>query len=86
MSKPTKATKIIHEAANRFKATGLVDWNSAYSTVCISSEGEDDIFMQGDEAEDFISEIERLCKKYPSLDEYTAACALSEHYTECIWG
>lgn len=86
MSKPTKATKYMHEAANRFKNSGCsVDWDSSFSTVTISCKGEDDIFMQGDEADEFISEIEILTKRYKSLDSYTAACALAEPIAECLF-
>jgi hypothetical protein len=34
--------------------------------------------MQDHEAETFISEVRALCKRYPSLDEDTAALALAE--------
>ena len=87
MSKPTRATRFIHEAAARCSAAGVsVCWDSAYSTVCISGEKEEDIFMQGDEADTFIEEIGVLCRRFPSLEEDTAALALAEPYTECLWG
>lgn len=86
-SKPTKATKYIHQRADWTEKSGIsVDWDSAFSTVSIDCEGEDSIFMQGDEADKFINEIEAMCKRFPSLDEYTAALALSAPYAECIWG
>ncbi len=86
-SKPTKATRYIHEAADYSEASGVViDWDSAFSTFCISAKGEDDIFMQGEEADSAISEIDSLCKKYPSLDAYTAALCIAKPYIECIWG
>lgn len=85
-SKPTKATRYIHEAANRVKNSGIsVDWDSGMEIVSISCEGEDDIFMQGEGAGEFIAQIDAMTKRYPSLDDYTAACALAEPYAECIW-
>ena len=86
MSKPTKATLYIHQAAKRFKDSGAtIDWDSAFSTVSIDCEGEDGIFMQGEEADRFIDEIKATTRRYPSLDEYTAACALAEPIVECLF-
>jgi hypothetical protein len=86
MSKPTRATKFIHQAAERVRASGIViDWNSAFETVSIDANGEEGIFMQGCDAAQFIQEIKALCKRYPSLDEYTAALAMAEPYLECIF-
>jgi len=83
MSKPTRATRFIHEAAKRFiNSGGTVDWDSAYSTVAISCPDCEDRFMQGEEADTFIDEMRATCKRFPSLDEYTAACAMAEPYTE----
>ena len=85
MSKPTKATKYIHEAAKRFKDSGAtIEWDSAFSTINITCEGED-IFMQGEEADNFIDEIKAMTRRYPSLDEYTAACSLAEPIIECLF-
>jgi hypothetical protein len=87
MSKPTKATNYIHQAAGRCRNAGIsIDWDSSFETVAISCKGEEDIFMQGAEAGEFIREIEATCKRFPSLDEYTAALSMSEQYAECIWG
>lgn len=82
----TKATKHILEAAKRATDSGVsIDWDSGYSTVSITCKGEEDIFMQGDEADTFIAGIDALCKHYPSLTESTAALALAEPYAETIW-
>lgn len=82
----TRATKFIREAAARQRASGVtVDIDSPYSTVAIDAPGEDGIFMQGDEAETFISEVRALCKRFPSLDEDTAALALAEPYAETLF-
>jgi hypothetical protein len=85
MSKPTRATRFIHAAAARFKNSEcVIDWDSCMSTVAIDCPGSDGLFMQGDEADSFIDEIRSLCVRYPSLDEYTAACALAEPYSEIL--
>lgn len=83
----TRATKFIREAAARCRADGVtVDIDSPYSTVAIDAPGADGLFMQGDEAETFIAEVHALCKRYPSLDEDTAALALAQPYAECSFG
>lgn len=82
----TKATKYILEVAKRATDSGVsVDWDSGMSTVSITCAEEEDIFMQGDEADTFIAEIDALCKRYPSLSESNAALALAEPYAESIW-
>lgn len=86
MSSPTRATKVIHETAQRVKDSKVtVKWSDGYSTVSIVSidpEGGEGTFMQGDEADAFIAEIYALCKRYPSLDENTAALCLAHPYME----
>jgi hypothetical protein len=82
----TRATKFIREAAARCRADGVtVDIDSPYSTVAIDAPGHDGVFMQGDEAETFIDEVRALCKRYPSLDEDTAALALAAPYAETLF-
>lgn len=82
----TKANRYIREAAARCRASGVtVDIDSRFSTVAIDAPGEDGVFMQGDEAENFIEEVRALCKRYPSLDEDTAALALAEPYAETLF-
>lgn len=82
----TRATKFIREAAARCRADGVtVDIDSPYSTVAIDAPGADGVFMQGDEAETFIDEVRALCKRYPSLDEDTAALAIAAPYAETLF-
>lgn len=82
----TRATKFIREAADYCRAGGVtVDIDSPFSTVAIDAPSEDGIFMQGDEAESFINEVRALCKRYPSLDEDTAALALAKPYAETLF-
>lgn len=85
MAKPTKATRIIWQIANSARAAGItVDCDSAYSTVAIDAPGEETIFMQGDEADQFINECEKLCKRFPSLPMDIAELATAEPYS-VIW-
>ena len=85
MTKPTRATRILWDIATRAREAGIsVDCDSAYSTVCISAPGEEDIFMQGDEADQFLSEVDALCKRYPSLPRDIAELAIAEPYS-VLW-
>jgi hypothetical protein len=59
--------------------------DSSFSTVAIDAPGQDGLFMQGDEADQFIDEVRALCKRYRSLDEDTAALALAEPYAEALF-
>jgi hypothetical protein len=82
----TKATKFIREAAARCRASGVtVDIDSRFPTVAIDAPGEEGVFMQGDDADNFIEEVRALCKRYPSLDEDTAALALADPYAETLF-
>ena len=86
-NKPTRATRFFHEAAQRCIASHVtVDCDSAYSTVSIDAPGEESIFMQGGEADEFIAKRDALCKRYPSLSLDVAELALAEPYAETIWG
>ena len=77
---------ILKAAAKRMENSGVsIDWDSGYSTVLISCAGEDDIFMQGDEADTFIEEIEAMGNRCRSLNPYIIALALAEPYAENIW-
>lgn len=78
----TRATRFIWEAYDRMRAAGIaVETDSAYSTVAISAPGEDDIFMQGDEAESFIKECRKLWNRYRSLPMDVCELAIAEPYT-----
>lgn len=85
-SKPTRATRHIHTLADYSQESGaVVDWCSSMETFSVSCDGQDDIFMQGDEASAVIGEIESMCRRFPSLDEYTAALCIAKSYIENIW-
>lgn len=79
----TRATRFIHAAAQRSRNGGVtVDVDSAFSTVAIDAPGFDGVFMQGDEADNFIAERDALCKRFPSLSEDVAELALTEPYAD----
>ena len=63
-----------------------VDCDSAYSTVCISAPNEDDIFMKGDDADQFIDECEAMSIRCKCLNFGTIELALAKPYIECVWG
>ena len=81
----TPDTRFIWQAYDRMKAAGIdVFTDACFSTVAISKAGEDDIFMQGDEADSFIEECCNLWNRYPSLPMDVCEMALAEPYTE-LW-
>lgn len=85
-SKATKATKVIHQMADYVERSGItVTWSGIMSIVSIDAEDGQNAFMQGEEAADFIKEVRQLCRKYRSLDEYTAALCLANPYVDCLF-
>jgi hypothetical protein len=85
MSKPNPRTRIFWNAAKRMTDAGITaDTDSAYSTVSIDAPGEESIFMQGDDADAFIAECEKLWHRYPSLPMDVCELATAEPYTE-LW-
>lgn len=83
-----KLQDILHAHADYVRSTGAnVEIVSIYGTVCISDTTgkNEDIFMQGDDASDFISEVNRLWNKTGDMDKDTIACALAKQYIECLW-
>ena len=75
---------ILKASAKRMKGV-FVDVDSAYGTVCISSKGQEDIFMQGDDAEQFIAECEELSERCQCLNMGIIELALAEPYAENLW-
>jgi hypothetical protein len=74
-----KQIKVIRDTAERFRKQALICYDKKSSVVEIFNDS-DSVFLQCDEACQFITKFEELCVKYPSLDEYTAACCLAEPY------
>jgi hypothetical protein len=75
---------ILKAAAKRMQGV-TVDCDNKLSTVCISSDGEDDIFMQGDDAVQFIHECELYKHGCKQLDYYIIMLAVAEPYAKSIW-
>lgn len=74
---------ILKAAAKRMHNV-TVDCDSAYETVCISTPGQADIFMQGDDAAQFIAEVETMGNRCKSLNTEVIELALAEPYTD-LW-
>jgi hypothetical protein len=83
-----KLQDILHADAEYTRNSGVdVDIVSNYGTVTITdTTGENEsIFLQGDDADAFISEVEQLWNETGDMDRDTIACALAKPYIECIW-
>ena len=74
---------ILKAAAKRMRNVA-VDCDSAFSTVCISTPGQEDIFMQGDDAAQFIAEVETMGNRCKSLSPEVIELALAEPYAD-LW-
>jgi hypothetical protein len=74
---------ILKAAAKRMQNVS-VDCDSDYETVCISTPGQEDIFMQGDDAAQFIAECEKLGQQCRALSPAIIELALAEPYTD-LW-
>ena len=96
--KPVVAELIANEEPNRLRTVKIVkddaatafftvDYDSAASTVCImDSDGEqEDIFMQGDEADKFNDKIEELYNELRDVTEDEVALHLARPYVENLW-
>jgi hypothetical protein len=77
-------TDIILAAAKRMEDV-TVDMDSLRSTVCISAPGQDDIFMQGYEADAFIAEVDKLYEQSGDVTYDEAALCHAEPYCENCW-
>lgn len=75
----------ILKASAKRMANVNVDVDRPYETVCISTTGQDDIVMQGDDAAQFIGECDKLATRCKCLDGYTIESALAEQYAENLW-
>jgi hypothetical protein len=74
---------ILKAAAKRMVGVN-VECDSAFSTVLISAHGEDDIFMQGYEADAFIQSVEDMGARCKCLSPAIIELALAEPYTD-LW-
>lgn len=76
--------EIVKASASRMVDV-TVEADRGFSTVCISCDGEEDIFMQGDEADDFIAEVDTMYDMAQHVTWDEAALCVAEPYAECIW-
>lgn len=81
---PTLTEIIKADAA--FLPDVTVEVDQLIGTVCISTPGQDDIFMQGDDAEAFIKECQDLYETAGDIDMDTVELSVAKPYVECIWG
>lgn len=81
-----RLSRIIRQSAKYSRESGAdVEIDRAYSTVCISGRGQEDIFMQGDDAEQFIDQIDAISKRCPSIDFDDIELHLAKDYIDCLW-
>lgn len=74
---PTPATRVFHAQAGFARNYGgSVDWDRSFGWVSIEWKG-GDAFMQGDEASQFIADLDALCSRFPSLTPEVAALSLA---------
>ena len=80
-------TQIIKEDAAFLFDVG-VEVDRAFSTVSIEdlTGVQDDIFMSGHEAEEFIDELDQLWLEAGDVTEDEVAKHLARPYVECLWG
>lgn len=81
-----KLKTIIEQSAARMAGV-TVEYSQTMDTVCISDDSceEEDIFMQGDDAVQFINEMNNLYEKIQTLDKDTIALHLALPYVDGIW-
>lgn len=77
---------IIEQSAARMAGV-TVDYSQTMDTVCIKDDSgrQDDIFMQGDDAVQFLNEMNELYEEVQTLDKDTIALHLANPYVECLW-
>lgn len=76
-------TDTILAAAGRM-ADVTVNIDNHLGTVCISTPGQEDIFMQGDDAEQFIAAVDEMYDEAGDVTEDQCALCLAEPYTD-LW-
>lgn len=76
-------SQIIEASAQRMQDV-TVHMVTNRGTVTISAPNKEDIFLQGDDADIFLSEVERLWNETQTLTRTTIALHLAEPYTD-LW-
>lgn len=64
----------------------FVDVNRSMCHVSIYDGKNESIFLQGDDAEQFIAECDKYSNRCKCLDFSIIELAVAEPYVECIWG
>lgn len=59
--------------------------DSLHGWITISSQGEEDIFLQGDDGSTFCSEINRLWNELGNVSKGEVALYLAAPYIESLW-
>ena len=83
-----KLQDILHADAEYTRNSGAdVEINNSFGWVLISDTtgNQEDIFLQGHDAEEFISEVNRLWNEAGEMGQDSIACALAKEYIDCIW-
>ena len=81
-----KLQDIIRDTASRMGGVS-VNVNTAFGTVAISDDTgkQEDIFMQGDDADRFIDELNKLWEETGDLGKDAIALHLAAPYVENLW-
>jgi hypothetical protein len=75
--------QVIKEMAGRM-ADVTVDMNRSYGTVTIDIVGGESIFLQGDEADNFIAEVDRIYDEAQNVTEDECALCVASPYAESV--
>ena len=76
---------ILSDAEYCKNVTVLVEYNYGYVTISDDTGKNDDIFLQGDDASDFISQLNHLYNLTGDLTEQDISLHLARQYIDCIW-
>lgn len=80
----TNLGQVIKEAAKRMKDVAVY-LDRDMSAVTISAVGEEDIYLQDDEADKFIGEVDKLYHEAGNVTEDEAAQCHAEPFAQNIW-
>ena len=83
-----KLQDVLQSDADYSRNSGAdIEIDSAHDIVSITdTSGHNEcIFMQGDDASAFISEVDMLWDRTGDMDKDTIALALAKPYIDCLW-
>ena len=85
--KRNKSNRVLIDLAKySYNSGAMVTIDRRFPWVLIEAEGEDNIFKQGYDADNFIAEVDQIRKRYRSFNEDVAALVVAKQYIECLWG